>query len=114
MLPQDPTLFTGTIRENIDPFEQYTDSQLWDALEKAQMKEALSKLPEKLDTPVGEGGDSFSVGERQVSDPHLLLTSFSPVLTRASPHPVPPAAVLGALDPCRGKAPHHGRMHGER
>ena len=66
MLPQDPTLFTGTIRENIDPFEQYTDSQLWDALEKAQMKEALSKLPEKLSTPVGEGGDSFSVGERQL------------------------------------------------
>jgi len=66
MLPQDPTLFTGTIRENIDPFEQYSDSQLWDALEKAQMKEALSQLPEKLDTPVGEGGDAFSVGERQL------------------------------------------------
>ena len=90
MLPQDPTLFTGSIREvrrsplrpcclcalpsdcgwrcpqNIDPFEQYTDAQVWDALEKAQMKEALEKLPEKLDTAVGEGGDAFSVGERQL------------------------------------------------
>ena len=52
--------------QNIDPFEQYTDAQVWDALEKAQMKEALEKLPEKLDTAVGEGGDAFSVGERQL------------------------------------------------
>ena len=52
--------------QNIDPFEQYTDDQVWDALEKAQMKEALEKLPEKLDTAVGEGGDAFSVGERQL------------------------------------------------
>ena len=44
--------------QNIDPFEQYTDAQVWDALEKAQMKEALEKLPEKLDTAVGEGGDA--------------------------------------------------------
>lgn len=66
MLPQDPTLFSGTIRENIDPFEQYTDSQVWAALEKAQMKDALEKLPEMLETPVGEGGDMFSVGERQL------------------------------------------------
>ena len=46
MLPQDPTLFSGTIRENIDPFEQYTDSQVWAALEKAQMNDALQAMPE--------------------------------------------------------------------
>jgi ABC-type multidrug transport system fused ATPase/permease subunit len=48
------------------PFEQYSDDQVWSALEKAQMHESISALPEALDTPVGEGGDSFSVGERQL------------------------------------------------
>ena len=66
ILPQDPTLFTGSIRENVDPFDQYTDEQLWTALERAQMKEAVEKMPQKLKTPVGEGGESFSVGERQL------------------------------------------------
>lgn len=66
ILPQDPTLFTGSIRDNIDPFDEYTDAQLWEALERAQMKHAVETMPEQLATPVGEGGESFSVGERQL------------------------------------------------
>jgi len=48
------------------PFEQYTDEQLWKALERAQMKNAVESMPQALATSVGEGGESFSVGERQL------------------------------------------------
>ena len=46
MLPQDPTLFSGTIRENMDPFKQHGDAKLWDALGKAQLREAVEALPQ--------------------------------------------------------------------
>ena len=63
---QDPTLFSGTIRENVDPFNSYSDSELWAALGRAQMKDSIEAMPEQLDTPVGDGGEAFSVGERQL------------------------------------------------
>lgn len=66
MLPQDPLLFSGTVRDNLDPFQEYDDSALWDALERAQISEAIRSLPDGLDVEVGEGGDLFSVGQRQL------------------------------------------------
>ena len=66
MLPQDPTIFSGSIKQNLDPFEEHSDSTLWNALERAQLKEAVESLPKMLDTDVGEGGDAFSVGQRQL------------------------------------------------
>lgn len=64
--PQDPTLFSGSIRVNIDPFGEHDDERLWLALEKAQLKDAIEAMPQKLDSDVGDGGDSLSVGERQL------------------------------------------------
>ena len=52
MLPQDPTLFSGSIRENLDPFQEHNDAKLWDALEKAQLKDAIEDMPDKLSTEV--------------------------------------------------------------
>jgi len=66
IIPQDPRLFYGTIRFNMDPFDVYTDDELWSSLEKVQLKDRVSKYKLKLDTEVSEGGSNFSVGERQL------------------------------------------------
>uniref|UniRef100_A0A8C1VKV3 ATP-binding cassette, sub-family C (CFTR/MRP), member 12 n=1 Tax=Cyprinus carpio TaxID=7962 RepID=A0A8C1VKV3_CYPCA len=66
VIPQDPVLFIGTVRYNLDPFNNYKDEELWLALEKTFMKDTIAKLPEKLHSPVVENGENFSVGERQL------------------------------------------------
>ncbi|KFD49571.1 LOW QUALITY PROTEIN: hypothetical protein M513_09514, partial [Trichuris suis] len=63
---QDPVLFFGTIRMNIDPPEQKTDDEIWLALEQANLKPFVSNLPGKLDFEVSEGGENLSVGQRQM------------------------------------------------
>uniref|UniRef100_A0A8B9HPV1 ATP-binding cassette sub-family C member 5 n=1 Tax=Astyanax mexicanus TaxID=7994 RepID=A0A8B9HPV1_ASTMX len=66
VIPQDPVLFIGTVRYNLDPFNNYSDEQIWLALEKTYMKQTISRLPEKLESTVVENGENFSVGERQL------------------------------------------------
>uniref|UniRef100_A0A7N6FD05 ATP-binding cassette sub-family C member 5 n=1 Tax=Anabas testudineus TaxID=64144 RepID=A0A7N6FD05_ANATE len=66
IIPQDPVLFSGTVRSNLDPFNQYSEEQIWDALEKSHMKECVSQLPLKLESEVVDNGENFSVGERQM------------------------------------------------
>lgn len=66
IIPQDPTLFTGTIRSNLDPFQEYSDSELWAALESVQLKKKVEELPQKLESNVAEYGDNFSTGQKQL------------------------------------------------
>ncbi|XP_011878652.1 PREDICTED: multidrug resistance-associated protein 5-like isoform X1 [Vollenhovia emeryi] len=66
IIPQDPILFSGTIRSNLDPFQQHADSDIWSALEKTQMKDKVSLMSGNLDASVGFGGNNLSVGERQL------------------------------------------------
>jgi ATP-binding cassette subfamily C (CFTR/MRP) protein 1 len=66
VIPQDPHLFSGTVRFNLDPFEVYTDQEIWAALEDAHIKEYVSSDTLGLFKLVEEGGKNFSVGQRQL------------------------------------------------
>ncbi|XP_070537476.1 ATP-binding cassette sub-family C member 5-like [Ptychodera flava] len=66
VIPQDPVLFVGTIRYNLDPIDQYSDEETWKSLEKTHLKDTVRKGPGKLKAPVIENGENFSVGQRQL------------------------------------------------
>merc|ERR1739838_434793 len=66
IIPQDPVLFSGSLRMNLDPFKRHTDEELWHGLEFAHLKEYVSNLPEKLEFMCSEGGENLSVGQRQL------------------------------------------------
>jgi len=59
-------LFPGPIRKNLDPFEEYSDQMLWDALEQVELKNDIAEMPAGLNSNVSEGGANFSVGQRQL------------------------------------------------
>ena len=66
IIPQDPVLFSASVRFNLDPFNESTDEEIWAVLEQVELKDAIDRLPKKLDDAVEEGGSNFSVGERQL------------------------------------------------
>ncbi|KAF9110457.1 hypothetical protein BGW39_004701, partial [Mortierella sp. 14UC] len=66
IIPQDPVLFAGTIRENLDPFGKLDDAVLWEALERSYLKSVISTLPGGLLFQVAQNGENFSVGQRSL------------------------------------------------
>lgn len=65
-IPQDPVLFSGTVRSNLDPYDRHADHELWEALGHVALKEYISALSLGLQARVSEGGDNFSTGQRQL------------------------------------------------
>lgn len=66
IIPQDPAILPGTVRYNLDPFSSKSDAELWEALEKAQLRRRIESTQEGLDSIVEEGGSNYSVGELQL------------------------------------------------
>ncbi|KAG0098062.1 hypothetical protein BGZ93_001260, partial [Podila epicladia] len=66
IIPQDPFLFGGTIRANLDPFNAFSDTDLWAALESASLKSYVSSQVEGLSAPIDNGGENMSLGQRQL------------------------------------------------
>lgn len=66
IIPQDPVMFSNTVRYNIDPFGSATESEILEVLEKVQLLDVINALPEGLDDEVAEGGENFSQGQRQL------------------------------------------------
>ncbi|CAG0895339.1 unnamed protein product [Cyprideis torosa] len=66
IIPQEPVLFAGSVRKNLDPFSKSSDDQLWDALEQVQLKEPISQLSGGLEAMIADRGTNFSVGQRQL------------------------------------------------
>ena len=66
IIPQDPVIFSGTIRHNLDPFGRHPSDSIWDALQESNLDVAVKAMPGNLDANVSEGGSNLSVGQRQL------------------------------------------------
>ncbi|KAH8263924.1 hypothetical protein KR038_004844 [Drosophila bunnanda] len=66
IIPQDPVLFSGTLRFNLDPFEEKSDVELWSALEDVKLKKHVASLEGGLSCHLQDGGSNFSMGQRQL------------------------------------------------
>ncbi|KAM3729894.1 hypothetical protein ACB098_12G045400 [Castanea mollissima] len=66
IIPQDPTLFNGTVRYNLDPLSQHSDQEIWEVLGKCHLEESLQEKGHGLDSLVVEYGSNWSMGQRQL------------------------------------------------
>lgn len=66
IIPQEPVLFSGTLRMNLDPFDKYNDEEVWKALEHSHLHRFVSNQAAKLELECAEGGENLSVGQRQL------------------------------------------------
>ena len=81
IIPQDPVLFSATIRFNLDPFDENNDEAVWAVLHKVCLADYVTALPGKLEELVTESGDNFSAGQRQVKSSQHFCTLHRYYLT---------------------------------
>ncbi|GAB4862031.1 ATP-binding cassette sub- C member 9 [Ancistrocladus abbreviatus] len=80
IIPQDPTMFDGTVRGNLDPLQQHTDTEIWEALDKCQLGDLVRAKEGKLESTVVENGENWSVGQRQLFCLGRVLLKQSSIL----------------------------------
>ncbi|XP_047963143.1 LOW QUALITY PROTEIN: ABC transporter C family member 8-like [Salvia hispanica] len=80
IIPQEPTLFRGSVRTNVDPLGLHSDDEIWEALEKCQLKSTVSKLPDLLDSSVSDEGENWSMGQRQLFCLGRVLLRWNKIL----------------------------------
>ena len=73
---QDPVLFSGTLRQNLDPFEKYSDDELWRILELSHLKKFVSGLKQGLLHPVAEEGENLRYAPSGVVVVDVVVASF--------------------------------------
>lgn len=66
VIPQDPTLFSGSVRYNLDPLSEHSDHEIWEVLEKCQLRDVVQMKEEGLDSLVVQDGSNWSMGQRQL------------------------------------------------
>ena len=84
IIPQDPVMFSASVRFNLDPFQDFSVDEIWAVLQDVNMKSHIESLPNKLEEMVSEGGDNFSAGQRQVRFVFIVMLSHrlqSPCVT---------------------------------
>ncbi|GKF54111.1 ABC transporter C family member 8-like protein isoform X1, partial [Tanacetum coccineum] len=80
VIPQEPTLFRGSIRTNLDPLGLHSDDDIWKALEKCRLKSTIQSLPNLLDSSVNDEGEYWSAGQRQLFCLGRLLLTRNKIL----------------------------------
>ncbi|XP_068209834.1 multidrug resistance-associated protein 1-like isoform X2 [Palaemon carinicauda] len=66
IIPQDPVIFSGTLRMNLDPFSEYSDAEVWNAIQNAHLEDYVKAQASSFYTTIDEGGSNLSVGQRQL------------------------------------------------
>ncbi|KAM3753899.1 hypothetical protein ACB098_03G126900 [Castanea mollissima] len=66
IIPQDPTLFQGTVRSNLDPLQQHSDQEILEVIRKCRLAEIVKQDQRLLDAPVAEDGENWCIGQRQL------------------------------------------------
>ena len=80
VISQAPNLMNGTVKTNLDPSNEYSDTEIWSALAQTKMSSTISNLPRKLQNEISSGGSSFSLGERQLMHLTRVLLKKSKII----------------------------------